>query len=150
MPGWLVHCFKSSWSELHLPDCHVYLLIDNCPANSINGELLHIVLKFLPSNTISVVQPLGIIKNFKATPTLVCMGGSVHLLILTHNFEHYMFRGGGKSKLHSLIHFILLRSPGPLLSPRLFTTASVRKICIPHRQCWIGGHRCAGWHCCSR
>lgn len=42
-------CLENRNRELRLQDCCVCLLVDNCPAHSINVELSH-VLKFLPLN----------------------------------------------------------------------------------------------------
>ena len=46
----------------------VLLLLDNAPAHPHDLELSNVVLKYLPANTTSMLQPLdlGIIKNFKS------------------------------------------------------------------------------------
>ncbi|XP_006007310.2 tigger transposable element-derived protein 4-like [Latimeria chalumnae] len=70
--AWMTSSLFQEWlknweRELRLQNCHVCLLIDNCLAHSVNVNLSHIVLKFLPPNTTSVMQPMdmGVIKNFK-------------------------------------------------------------------------------------
>ncbi|XP_006004800.1 tigger transposable element-derived protein 4-like [Latimeria chalumnae] len=70
--AWMTSSLFQEWlknweRELNLQNRHVCLLIDNCLAHSINVNLSHIVLKFLPPNTTSVMQPMdmGVIKTFK-------------------------------------------------------------------------------------
>ncbi|XP_064414294.1 tigger transposable element-derived protein 4-like [Latimeria chalumnae] len=52
---WMTSSLFQEWlknweRELHLQNRHVCLLIDNCLAHSVNVNLSHIVLKFLPPN----------------------------------------------------------------------------------------------------
>ncbi|XP_064410227.1 tigger transposable element-derived protein 4-like [Latimeria chalumnae] len=70
--AWMTSSFFQEWlknweRELRLQNRHVCLLIDNCLAHSVNVNLSHVVLKFLPPNTTLVMQPMdmGVIKNFK-------------------------------------------------------------------------------------
>ena len=60
---WLLQWDKA----LHAKKRRICLLIDNCSAHPTDAELSNIVLKFLPPNTTSLIQPLdsGVIKNWK-------------------------------------------------------------------------------------
>ncbi|XP_052071173.1 tigger transposable element-derived protein 4-like [Mytilus californianus] len=73
--AWMTSEYFKEWIKAFNNDMqrqrrHVILLVDNCSAHpeSAGAGLQHVVLKFLPPNTTSIIQPCdqGIIRNLKA------------------------------------------------------------------------------------
>ena len=70
--AWMTSVIFKTWLQqwdqpLKVKKRTVCLLVDNCSAHPSNVELTNIVLKFLPPNTTSVMQPMdmGVIRNWK-------------------------------------------------------------------------------------
>ncbi|XP_025420572.1 tigger transposable element-derived protein 4-like [Sipha flava] len=70
--AWMTSTIFSNWlcewdKELQAKSRSILLLIDNCTAHPKNIELKNITLEFLPLNTTTLIQPLGmgIIKDLK-------------------------------------------------------------------------------------
>lgn len=69
MTGQLFQQWLQKWDKsLRTRNRHICLLVDNCSAHPSDIRLTNINLKFLPFNTTSVMQPMGmgVIKNWKA------------------------------------------------------------------------------------
>ena len=70
--AWMTCSIFKTWLQkwdrsLRVKKRTVCLLVDNCSAHPSNVELTNIVVKFLPPNTTSLMQPMdmGVIKNWK-------------------------------------------------------------------------------------
>ena len=69
MTGYIFEQWLKNWdSTLRSKMRKICLLVDNCSAYSKTVSLTNIILKFLPANTTSIMQPMdmGVIKNWKA------------------------------------------------------------------------------------
>ena len=68
MTGDMFRRWLQKWdTSLRTKKRKICLLIDNCPAHPADVPLNNIILKFLPPNTTSIMQPMdmGVIKNWK-------------------------------------------------------------------------------------
>lgn len=68
MTGDMFRRWLQKWdTSLRAKKRKICLMVDNCPAHPADVPLTNIVLKFLPPNTTSIMQPMdmGVIKNWK-------------------------------------------------------------------------------------